>query len=291
MPSPEYSPVGSASASARTMSTAETWRRSRPRVRRRLASAQREHHAPGDELAVVGLEQRADPGVGERRGHLLDDDPHHLLGRDPVGHGGGDERARAGADVDVELVDGLVDREQVERPQRPDLIDPAGEPTPAEDERGLGSPPPLRTGRLGWRPAARSVASLTTLPMRRRILVARARQEPQLCAARWVTHVQCGPPSPRSPRSWSSRWALPRSPSARGGGGGAGGRRRRRGPRAAPAGATTAVATAGRVAAPGRAPRPAPRAPRRARPTGPWTAASTWGCARRAGSAAPTSST
>ena len=155
------------------MSTAETWPRSRARMRSRWASAQREHHAPGDELAVVGLQQRADPRVGERRRHLLDDDPHHLLGRDAVGDRGGDERPGARADVDVELVDGPVDRQQIERAQRADLVDPAGEAAAAEHERGLGAPrrrrPPARRA-TPPRSRPRTASSLTTLPMRRRIL-------------------------------------------------------------------------------------------------------------------------
>ena len=56
---------------------------------------------------------------------LLVDDPHHLLGRHAVGGQRGDERARGRADVDVELVDGAVDRQQVERAQGADLVDAA----------------------------------------------------------------------------------------------------------------------------------------------------------------------
>ena len=80
-----------------------------------------------------------DVDVAERRRHLLVDDPHHLLGRDPVGGERRDERAGARADVDVELVDGAVDREQVERAQRADLVDAAREAAAAEDERGLAA--------------------------------------------------------------------------------------------------------------------------------------------------------
>ena len=63
---------------------------------------------------------------------------HHLLGRDAVGRQRGDQRAGAGADVDVELVDRAVDRQQVERPQRADLVDAAGEAAAAQHERGAG---------------------------------------------------------------------------------------------------------------------------------------------------------
>ena len=80
--------------------------------------------------------------VAERRRHLLVDDPHHLLGRDAVGGQRGDERAGARADVDVELVDRAVDRQQVERAQRADLVDAAGEAAAAEHERGLRAPRP-----------------------------------------------------------------------------------------------------------------------------------------------------
>ena len=69
------------------------------------------------------------------RRHLLVDDPHHLLGRHAVGGEARHERARARADVDVELVDGPVDREEVERAQRADLVDAAREAAAAQYER------------------------------------------------------------------------------------------------------------------------------------------------------------
>ncbi len=90
------------------------------------------------ELADVGPQQGAELQVGERRGDLLVDDPHHLLGRDAVGRQGGHEGAGARADVDVELVDRAVDRQEVERPQGADLVDAAREAAAAEDQRGLG---------------------------------------------------------------------------------------------------------------------------------------------------------
>ena len=49
----------------------------------------------------------------------------------------GDEGAGAGADVDVEVVDRAVDREQVEGAQGADLIDAAGEAAATEDQGGL----------------------------------------------------------------------------------------------------------------------------------------------------------
>ena len=90
-----------------------------------------------DEAAEVGPQQRAEVDVAKRRGQVAVEHPHHLLGRDPVGDQARDEGAGAGADVDVELVDRPVGRQQVERPQRADLIDAAGEAAAAEDERRL----------------------------------------------------------------------------------------------------------------------------------------------------------
>src|SRR2546423_1380310 len=85
--------------------------------------------------------------VAKRRRHLLVDDAHHLLGRDPVGHQRGDERPGRGPDVDVELVDGAVDAQEVERPQRTDLVDAAREAAAPEHEGGLG-PLPSALGRV-----------------------------------------------------------------------------------------------------------------------------------------------
>ena len=108
--------------------------------------------ARAGELDDVGPQQRADVDVAEGRRHLAVDDAHHLLGGDAVGRHRGDERAGAGADVDVELVDGAVDREQVERAQRADLVDAAGEAAAAEDERGLGAPRAALALRRGGAP-------------------------------------------------------------------------------------------------------------------------------------------
>ena len=87
------------------------------------------------ELGVVGLQQRVDAGVRKRRRDLLHDHPHHLLGRDAVRHRGGDQRAGTGPDVDVELVDRAIHREQIERPERADLVDAPGEAAASEHER------------------------------------------------------------------------------------------------------------------------------------------------------------
>ena len=112
--------------------------------------------------------QRAAVDVLERGRHLLVDDPHHLLGRHAVGREGGDERARARADVDVELVDRAVDREQVERAQRSDLVHAAREAAAPEHERGARAPAgapatfPSRPCSCPWR---RGFCSLTTSPI------------------------------------------------------------------------------------------------------------------------------
>src|SRR6185369_13971610 len=57
-------------------------------------------------------------------------------------HHARDECPRARADVDVELVDGAVDREQVEGAKGAHLVDAPGETAAAEDERCFLAPPP-----------------------------------------------------------------------------------------------------------------------------------------------------
>ena len=127
----------------------------------------------GGVLAVVRPQQHVEVDVAERRRDLVVDDPHHLLGRDPVGRQRGDQRAGAGADVDVELVDAAVDREEVERAQRADLIDPAGEAAAAEHERrprlraGAGAPR-LRRPLLELHDLAHPWRSLRASPSGRR---------------------------------------------------------------------------------------------------------------------------
>ena len=113
--------------------------------------AQRQERGGLGELERVRAHQRAAVHVLERGGHLLVDHPHHLLGGHAVGREGGHEGAGARAHVDVELVHGPVDREQVERPQRADLVDPAGEATAAEHQRGARAPR-LAPARLALRP-------------------------------------------------------------------------------------------------------------------------------------------
>ena len=105
------------------------------------------------EVDDVRAQQRVEVDIAERRGAVLVDDPHHLLGRHPVGRQGGDERAGRGPHIDVELVDVAVDREEVEGAQGADLVDGPGEAAAAEHQRGLGAPPPATgRGRLGCRP-------------------------------------------------------------------------------------------------------------------------------------------
>ncbi len=116
---------------------------------------QRQPHALGDELAVVRAQQHVEVDVAERRRHLVVDHAHHLLGCHAVGGQGRHERAGAGPDVDVELVDRPVDRQQVESAQRADLVDRAGESSAAQHQRRLGlAPAPARLAA----PAARAAA-------------------------------------------------------------------------------------------------------------------------------------
>ena len=99
--------------------------------------APRQQRALARELDQVGTQQVAEVDVFERRLALACDHAHHLLRRDAVGAQRRDERAGRRADVDVELVDARVDREQVERAQRADLIHAAREAPAAEHERRL----------------------------------------------------------------------------------------------------------------------------------------------------------
>ena len=109
---------------------------------------ERQLEALGRELAVVGAQQHLPLDRREAGHDLVVDDPHHRLRRDAVGGQRAHERARARADVDVEVVDGPVDRQQVERPQGADLVHGAGESAPAEDQRGLRAAPAATRGGL-----------------------------------------------------------------------------------------------------------------------------------------------
>ncbi len=154
---------------------------------------QRQRGALAGELGQVRPQQVGDVDVFEwRRASLAGDDAHHLLGRHAVGAKGGDEGTRRGADVDVEVVDGAVDRQQVQGAQGADLIDAPGEAAAAEHEGGLVAPAPAPALDRGGpadaprgmrRPRAAAAAaffwvgsSLTTLPITN---IVRARgQEP-----------------------------------------------------------------------------------------------------------------
>ncbi len=109
----------------------------------RLPDQPGEPEHPGGELGDVR------PVEGELGGRpqvaVLPGESHrHRRRAHPVGEERADDRARAGADVDVEVVDGEVDEEVVEGAERPDLVGEAGDPTPTEHEcaptaGGIGS--------------------------------------------------------------------------------------------------------------------------------------------------------
>ena len=86
----------------------------------------------------------------------------------PLATSDGHEGAGAGAHVDVELVDRAVDGQQVERPQRADLVDAAGEPAAARARARSGSARAAAAGGLPavLRPAFGGFSSRTTSPIR-----------------------------------------------------------------------------------------------------------------------------
>ena len=161
--------TGSPSASCTARSISETWPSWVTTLRARPEQPQRHQRRALGELEVVGPHQRAAVDVPERRGHLLVDHPHHLLGGHAVGHQAADERAGAGAHVDVELVDRAVHGQQVERAQGADLVDAAGEAAAAQHQRGAGAPLAARAPRLAAGPCAVFLPagfwSLTTSPI------------------------------------------------------------------------------------------------------------------------------
>jgi hypothetical protein len=106
-------------------------------VAKELGGAQRQHRRLLQEPEVVGLQHLVQVEVVELRGNALVDHLHHFGRGDAVGEHSGDERPRAGAHVDVEVVDCAVDGEQVEGAQGADLVDPPGEAAAAEDEGRL----------------------------------------------------------------------------------------------------------------------------------------------------------
>ncbi len=98
---------------------------------------ERQGERAADEAAVVGPQEHREVDVGDRRAQFRVEDPHHLLGGDAVCGQACDERAGAGPHVDVELVDGVIYRQEVQGPERADLVNAAGEAAAAEDQRGL----------------------------------------------------------------------------------------------------------------------------------------------------------
>ena len=222
---------GSPSASPRARSMTETSPSWRGQLASQPSALSGQGHALAQELAHVGPQQVADVDVAERQRTLGRDHAHHLLGRDPVGAQGGDEGAGRSPHVDVELVHRPVDREQVQRPQRPDLVHPAGEAAAAEHERRLLAPgrpgaaprrargggPPRRTRR---RSALAGGLELDNLA-HRRFIVRLARSPFQPCARHrgragrrrpWPARPPRSPPPMRPPRcalSCSERWRPP----------------------------------------------------------------------------------
>ena len=102
-----------------------------------LQRAQRQRDRLLDEAEVVRLQHLAQIEVVEVRRDPLVDHLHHFVGRDAVGEHAGDEGAGAGADVDVEVVDGAVDGEKVEGAEGADLVDAACHSAAAEHQGGL----------------------------------------------------------------------------------------------------------------------------------------------------------
>ena len=123
------------------------WPRCAATPREQLRGAQRQRDGAAREAGDVRPQEAAELEVRKRGRALAVDGAHHLRGRHAVGRHRADERAGARADVDVEVVDRPVDRQQVERAQGADLVDAAGEAAAAQHERrlrALAAPPALR---------------------------------------------------------------------------------------------------------------------------------------------------
>src|SRR4029077_15265786 len=99
--------------------------------------AQRKQRGFLQKTEVVEPQDLVEIEVIEVRGHPVVDHLHHFVRGDAVGEHRGDEGTGAGADVDVEVVDRAVDREQVEGTQRADLVDAAGKTAAAEHQGRL----------------------------------------------------------------------------------------------------------------------------------------------------------
>ncbi len=111
----------------------------------------RQPEAAAQEALEVRLEQHAGVELVERCGALAEHGAHHLLGGDAVGDERGDERAGGGAEVDVELVDVHVHREQIEGAQCADRVDAAGHASASEHEGDLRAAAAACRGALGHR--------------------------------------------------------------------------------------------------------------------------------------------
>ena len=200
------------------------------RPRPAAAAASRAFHR---ELALVEAQEHLAVQRRERVRDLVVDRPHHLLGRDAVGRERRDQRAGRRPDVDVELVDRPVARQQIQRPQRPDLVDAAGEPAAAQHERGArgAAPAPGRSVHLNdvahdrsvwatrdgsgrepreldsadFRAAGfRRLGTRMAPPRRPHHPVRRARRRPRACRRA----------SPPRSASWRARWPAPAAPAA-----------------------------------------------------------------------------
>jgi len=90
------------------------------------------------ELADVGREDVPDHAPLQRKARVAS----HVdqgLGRDPDAEQRGDEGARAGAHVDVEVEGAPVEEEVVKRSQHAELVDPSRDPSAGEHESGLAA--------------------------------------------------------------------------------------------------------------------------------------------------------
>ena len=86
----------------------------------------RRKNSPWLKLKNVLACNGANRGVGPVD-HLV-----HFVGGEAIGEERGHDGPCAGADVDVEVVDGAVDQQIVDGTQRADLIDCAGQPAAGE---------------------------------------------------------------------------------------------------------------------------------------------------------------
>ena len=134
----------------------------RASARSSSTAAQRQRRGLLEEAEVVGLQHPVEVEVLELGGDAACSAPaSSRRGVTPLASIAGDEGAGAGADVDVEVVDGAVDREQVEGAQGADLVDAAGEAAAAEDQGRL------RRAFCGRGALRRGLDSMsTTLPMK-----------------------------------------------------------------------------------------------------------------------------